>query len=94
MLTQRKRSSIHVAIGLILLSISSLCASVPSFAQGASKSGSQTSAEIVPVSPPQGAASFGRSAKCSPLKSVTSQPMPLPGQQHRSSGNFDLRIAD
>jgi hypothetical protein len=69
---------------------SGVSASVPSFAQGASDAGSQTSAEIVPVSPPQGAGSLDRAAKCSPFVSVISQPKPLRGQKHRSSSNFDL----
>jgi hypothetical protein len=86
---QFKKVSAPVILGVTLLS-GGLCASVPSFAQGTSDSSSQASTEIVPVSPPEGAASFGKSAKCSPLKRVTSQPMPLPGQTHRSSGNFDL----
>jgi hypothetical protein len=63
---------------------------VPSFAQDVNTSGSQTNSGIVPASP-QDVKAFGKAAKqCSPKKKITSAPMPLPGQKHRSSGNFDL----
>jgi hypothetical protein len=85
-----KKVGAPVVLGATLV-FSSLSASVPSFAQGASDAGPQASAEIVPVSPPQGAESLDRAAaKCSPLVSVTSQPKPLRGQKHRSSRNIDL----
>jgi hypothetical protein len=87
MTLQLKKILLTAATGATLLV--ALFTSVPSSAQNVNSSKSQSASEIVPASP-QEVEAFGRKAKCSPKVKVTSDPMPSPGQKHRSSGNFDL----
>jgi hypothetical protein len=95
MISKSVRAKSFVIGMFSMISITPLMlSSSPGFAQSPAPAASTT--EIAPVSPKeapgQSLPQEGSTSKvsCRAFARVTSEPMPLPGQKHRSSGNFDL----
>jgi hypothetical protein len=86
---QMNTNFFYLCLPTVVTLLFTLLTSVPGFSQGVNSSQSQGISEIVPASPSD-VTTFSKSAKCSPNVKVTSTPMPLPGQSHRSSRNIDL----
>lgn len=84
-----KSVKIAISTAAIGVGLYSSTLSLPSFAQE-STSSDLASSMVVPASPQEARSLDLLSKKCSPRVSVTSQPIPLPGQKHCSSANFDL----
>jgi hypothetical protein len=74
------------ALGLLLLSG---LPATSSMAQSKGTPSAQAPSAIGTIAPTKAPAS-AFSHSCSVIARVESQPMPLPGQEHRSSGNFNL----
>jgi hypothetical protein len=86
-----KKQALYAAAIVAMLSVAGFSAT-SSMAKDKSTHSTQASSSTSPIAPAEAPASMlsARNKSCSAIARVTSQPMPLPGQTHRSSGNFSL----